>query len=74
MALSLAQTIVQKTDSQGDTYTVGETSYSGGVVTHMAILGSLDKILSGAEEFTPREDDIWVVGYPKSGKYLCIYT
>ena len=67
MALSFAKNVIHKKDSKGDTYTLAETMNNGEVIQHMTILGSLDKILKGAEEFQKRNDDIWIIGYAKSG-------
>ena len=51
MALPFAKSVVHKNDSEGDTYTLAETINNDEVIQHITILGSLDKVLKGAEEF-----------------------
>ena len=63
----VAEHLVYKKDAEGITYAVGESVFENQIIQHDPHLMNLRVTLNKLPNFTTRPDDIWIIGYMKSG-------
>ena len=60
-----------KKDQEGHSINVGESVYKGEIIHHDVAFTEISKVfLSLNENFTPLEDDVWLLTYRKSGRLI----
>ena len=59
--------LVYKKDGEGATYAVGQSVVAGQIVEHHLGYYDLGNRMANLKLFSPREDDIILITYPKSG-------
>ena len=67
MACNQNEHHVYKKDKEGSTYKIGEMIFDNQIVQHSPNFTNVDLTLKNLPQFPSRKDDIWIIGYPKSG-------
>ena len=60
--------LVYKKDGEGATYAVGQSVVAGEIIDHHLGYTGIENRMANLKLFSPKEDDIILITYPKSGK------
>ena len=60
--------LVYKKDGEGATYAVGQSVVAGEIIDHPLGYTDIGNRMTNLKLFYPREDDIVLITYPKSGR------
>ena len=59
--------LVYKKDGEGATYAIGQSVFAGEIIDHPVGYTGIGNRMTNLKLFCPREDDIILITYPKSG-------
>ena len=59
---------VYKKDNEGSTYKIGEIVFENQILQHDPSFTNVYSTLKELPQFPTRKDDIWIIGYSKSGQ------
>ena len=66
---------VYKKDALGNSYRVGQTVYQGQIFNYPPVFQDQSILLKNIHLMESRENDVWFISYPKSGKvYIKVFA
>lgn len=61
--------VVEEYDEKGQKYVNGRTQWRGHALLHATEFCHLDTLMEAFSSYSPRQDDVWICSFPKTGKF-----